>query len=201
MDPATLGIISLASTAVGAVGSIQQANAASAAAGYNAKVAERNSELAIQNANYTAAQGEQNVAAQGAENRAKIAAITAQQAASGVDVNQGSSVGIRESASKIGMLDALNLRSQAARQAYGYQTQSANDLAQAKLDKAQGKSLKTAGYISAGSRILGGVADAGKYYKEFLNEGDPLKVTTQLDSATGGIGPSTLPWANTPSGV
>lgn len=168
----------IGSTVISGIGAIQQGNAASAAAGYNAKIAAQNAQIAQQNARYTAAEGEQNVAAAGAETRAKVAAITANQGASGVDINSDSSVGVRESEAKLGMLKSLNLRSQAVRQAYGYETQSANDLAQAKLDKMQGKSAKTAGYLDAGASILGGVGKTADY----LKQGDPVGLTGNSSS-------------------
>ena len=170
-------IAMVAATGFQVAGQIQQANAASAAAGYNAKVAQQNAEIATQNANYAGAQGEQNVAAAQSESRAKVAAITANQGASGVDVNSGSSVDVRQSEAKLGMLNALNVRSQAVRQAYGFQTESVNDMAQSKLDKMQGKAAKTAGYLNAASSVLGGAGKAADYYGNHLSKTDPVGLT------------------------
>lgn len=179
MDPATMAIAAtVGSTAMSAIGSIQQGKAASAAAGYNAKVAAQNAELARQNASFAGAQGEQNVAAQQAENKAKLAAIEAQQGASGVDVNSGSFSQVRQSASKLGMLNALNIRSEAARKAYGFQTEATNYDAKGRLIKAQGKAARTAGYINAGATILGGAAKAADSYQEYLKKTDTVGLTT-----------------------
>lgn len=179
-DPASLAIAAtLASTAVGAAGQIGQSRANAAAAGYNAKVAAQNAQLATQNANYVGAQGEQNVAAEGAKTRAGEGAITASQGASGVKLNSGSSVDVRESAAKIGMLNALNVRSQAARQAYGYQTQAVSDTAQSQLYRSQQKADKESGIINAGATILGGIGAASAYSK-FLATSDPTSGLTNL---------------------
>lgn len=177
----------VASTAIGAMGAIQQGNAAKAAGNYNAQVAAQNAQIATQNANYTAAQGEQNVAAAGAETRAKVAAITANQGASGVDINSGSAVDVRQSEAKLGMLNALNVRSQAVRQAYGLQTDAAGYTAQSQLDKANAKASKTAGYLSAGTTVLGGVGKAADYSKSLFTN-DPVGMTDPNAD-------SSLPWS------
>lgn len=178
-------VATIGSTAMSAVGAIQQGNAASAAAGYNAKVAAQNAELARQNAAFAGAQGEQNVAAVGAENKARLAAIEAQQAASGVDVGSGSFSQVRQSASKLGMLNALNIRSEAARRAYGFQTEATNYDAQSRLSKSQAKSAKIGGYLSAGGAILGGVGKGIDAYQDYLNSTDTVGLTAADNSFLG----------------
>jgi hypothetical protein len=199
MGPELLLAATVASTAVGAVGAIQQGNAASAAAGYNAKIAAQNAEIQRQNAQVAGAQGEQNVAAVGAENKARQAAILTQQGASGVDVNSGSFSEVRQSAAKLGMLDALNTRSQAVRQAYGYQTDAVNYEAQGRLEKMKGKAAKTAGYINAATTVLGGVPNGVNAYDKYLKSTD----VTGLTSSAGSYGPfdNSLPWRNIPMGA
>jgi hypothetical protein len=162
----------LASSVVGGVGSIMQGQAASAAAGYNAQVAANNAKISTQNAQFAGAEGEQNVAAATAKTRAQVGATVASQGASGVDVNSGSAVDTRESEAKLGMLNALNIRSQAARQAYGFETQSAAFTGQQSLAKAEASNDTTAGYLNAGATVLGGTGKAAQY-SNFLNKGDP----------------------------
>jgi hypothetical protein len=187
------------SAVIGAMGAIQQGNAASAAAGYNAKVAAQNAEMARRNADFAGAQGEQNVAAAGMESKARLAAIEAEQGASGVDVGGKSFSQVRQSSSKLGMLNALNIRSEAARKAYGFQTDAVNYEAQGKLSKMQGKAAKTAGYINAASTILGGVSSAASSYQGYLGKTDSVGLT----SAAPQYGPydNSLPWRNIPTGA
>lgn len=167
MCPGTLSMIAIGSTVasagVGAMGAIQQGQSQAAAAGYNAKVAANNAQIATENANFVGAEGEQNVASAGAKTKATVAAITANQGASGVNINTGSSVDVRESAAKVGMLNALNVRSEAARKAYGYQTEAASDTAQSQLLRSQQKAAKTAGFLNAGATILGGVSKGAMF--------------------------------------
>lgn len=163
----------IGSTAVSALGSISQSRASAASAGYNAKVVAQNAEQQTRNANFAGAEGEQNVAAEGAKTKATLAATLASQGASGVDVNTGSSVNVRESEAKLGILNALTVRSNAAKQAYGYQTGAASDLAQVDLLNKQKKNDITGGYLNAGATVLGGIGNASKY-TQWLNQGNPF---------------------------
>ncbi len=160
----------IGSSVVQGLGSMRQSQAAAASAGYNAKIAAQNAQIQTQNAQFAGAEGEANTAAAGAKTRAEVGAILANQGASGVDVNTGSSVDVRESAAKIGMLNALNIRSQAARSAYGFQTAASSEQAQSTLLRKQQSEDKTAGYLGAGASVLGGVGGAAKY-TNWLNNG------------------------------
>jgi len=184
MSGATTAIM-VASTAVSAIGAIQQGNAASAAAGYNAKVAAQNAEIQKQNASFAGAQGDQNVAAAQQETRAKLAAIEANQGASGVKLDSGSFSDVRQSEAKMGMLNALNIRSEAARRAYGYQGDAMNYTAQSKLDKMQGKAAKTAGYLNAASTVLGGASKASGSYDAYLKNTSPI--SSDFDAYGNGV--------------
>ena len=180
-DPATLAIAAtVGSSAIQGMGAIQQSQASAASAGYNAKIAGMNAQIQTQNANFAGAQGEQEVGVQGMKNKAEVGSITASQAASGVDVNTGSGVNVRQSAAEVGMLNALTIRSNAAKQAYGYQVQATNDTAQAALDRSQQSADKTAGYLNAGADILGGV---GKAAFAYLGGSDPTGGITAASAA------------------
>lgn len=145
---------SLLGTLTGAAGARRQASAQAAAAGYNAKIA-------AQNAALTGAEGEAKVGQSLASTRARIGATLASQGASGIDVNTGSNVDVRESEAKLGALDALTIRSNAAREAYGYSAQS-------QLDTAQAQNAQTAGQISSTASILGGVGSTASSLAKYL---------------------------------
>lgn len=185
MDPASLAIAAtVGSSAIQGIGAIQQSQASAAAAGYNAKVAGMNAQIATQNANLTGAEGEQNVGAAELKTKAQVGGITANQGASGEEVNTGSAVNVRESAAQEGMLNALNVRSQAARAAYGYQTQAAGDVAQAGLYRSEQSADKTAGFINAGADILGGAGKA-VMFSNYLNSSDPTSGLTNAPTTEG----------------
>lgn len=69
-------------------------------------------------------------------------------AAQGVDVNKGSSLDVQADAAYLGELDALTIRNNAAREAWGYRTQ-AGDFMQ------QGQYARDAGQMQAYNTILG----------------------------------------------
>jgi len=169
------GIASAASIgagAIGALGSIEQSRSSAAAAGYNSQVAAQNAALATQNASFAGAQGEQETAAEGAKTKAAVGATLANEGASGINVDTGSNVNVRESEAKLGMLNALTIRSNAAKSAYGYQTQSVSEQGQANLLKAQKSSDTLGGYLSATGNVLGGVSNAAKY-STWLSSNNP----------------------------
>lgn len=171
--------------AIGAIGSIaggfmqadaarqqarsqQQAYEAQAAQqNYQAQVAENNKVIAEQNARVSAAAGEQQALNKSMETRAKVGGMIAAQAASGVDVNSGSALDVQTSEKQIGALDALTIRSNAAREAYGFMQQGQNFQAEADLNRMgaasniqAGKNAKQAGSMAATASILGGFTSA-----------------------------------------
>ncbi len=143
-----------------AYGQMQAANASANASEYNAEVSENNAEIAKQQAEWAAQEGVQNAAMSQLKTRADVAGIKTNQAASGIDINSGSAVDVQESARELGMLDALTIRSNAARKAYGFQVEETSDRAQANLDRYMAKNTKTAGKIGAGTTLLAGGTDA-----------------------------------------
>jgi hypothetical protein len=171
---AASAVAGVASAAVGAAGAIQSGKAQSGAANYNAEIAQQNQQQALQNANLVSASGEQQAAVQEQKTRSEAGAIKAAQAASGVDVNSGSAVDVQSSAAETGQLNALTVRANAAREAYGYQTQSTSFEDQAQLDTAQAANATTAGDIGATGTFLGGVGSAAGNYAKFLQKNSAI---------------------------
>ena len=145
----------LISAGVSAASSIAGGIAQQQAGEYNAKVAQNNSTIALQNATFAAQEGEQKAGAESMKSRAEVGAIEANQGASGVETGSQSSQDTITSERQKGELNALTVRSNAARQAYGYQTQAQGFQEQAALDKAQGNQALIGGFVKAGTTILG----------------------------------------------
>lgn len=162
---ATVGAAaSLVGGAVSALGSVETASAQEKAAQYQAQVAANNQKLATQNAAQAEAAGSTAVEQQGLKTKAEVGAIKAAQAASNIDVNQGSAVDVRSSAAELGELDALTIRSNAEKQAYGYQTQAQSFAGQEALAKSQAAQAPIAGAIGAFGSILSGASGAAGQY-------------------------------------
>lgn len=163
--------LTVGSAAMQAYSTYQQGQAASKAAAYQAQVAENNAKIAEQNAEFAGAEGEANVGAQGLKTRAQVGAITSAQAANGINVHSGSAVNVRASQAQLGELDALNIRANAAREAYGYRTQAQGYESQAALDKATSKNAKTGAIIGAGATLLHGASKAALNFANFQDDG------------------------------
>jgi hypothetical protein len=150
-DPATAVMIatisaSVLSAGVGAVGAISQGNAAANAADYNAQVSRNNAATAMR----VAAAKEEAQRRQANQVEGEQTAAIAQ---AGIGFG-GSAADIARQTRINEAMNALNIR-------YEGQTQSQNYMSQANLLSYQAGQDRTAGYLGAGSAILGGVADYG----------------------------------------
>lgn len=152
--------LAVVGAAVSAYGQMQSADAASKASSYNAAVARNNAIIANQNAEYAAKAGEAQAEQASLKSRAEVGAIKANQAAGNVDVNSGSALDVRSSAKELGQLNAITVRSNAARTAYGYQTQATGYKAQSQLDDFESSSAKSSGNIAALGTVIGGLGKA-----------------------------------------
>lgn len=169
--PGWLGLAGTASSLLGgvtgAVGAYEQGQAASKAAKFNAQVERANAAISHENANIAGQAGAEQAFQVGLKNRATQGSIKANQAAAGVEVNSGSALDVRSSAAELGQLDALTVRSNAAREAYGYQQQAESHVAQSSLDLFEAKNDQTAGLINAGSTFLGAAGSAASNFAKY----------------------------------
>lgn len=163
MDASSGQIGLLGGGVAGAVGSLQSGYASSAAAGYNAKVAQENAQLATQNAAWTGAEGEQAYGIAGLKATQQGGAIKTAQAANNIDINSMSARAVQKGQAQEGMLNEANIRSNAARQAYGFETQATSDLAQSALLKSQATQDIAAGFIGAGTSLAKAGGESGIY--------------------------------------
>ena len=153
----------IGSTAIGGVSAIQQGNAASAAAKYNAQVSTMNAEIMNKNARDAIERGKLEEQRQ----RQEVAMLTGRQraamAANGVDLTFGSPLDTIVDTAMMGELDALTIRSNAAREAYDYKVAAANGMADAALSRSNASAARTGGFLSAAGTVLGGAGEIGKY--------------------------------------
>lgn len=131
---------------------------------YKSAVAKINQQIAKQNADYERHSGEVKAQQRGMQTRANIGSVRAKQGASGLDVNKGSTVKVRESIADIGAQDVGIIRSNAARRAYAYETEAANLEAQGTIYDAAAKNTLKAGKISQWQSLISGASNiAGKF--------------------------------------
>ena len=159
---------------VSGVGSIAKGFSSAASDRYSARVAENNAQIERQNSLWSREEGTAKAEQAQMANRAKVGGIVAEQAASGIDVNKGSAVDVQKSAAEIGQQNVIDIRAQAARQAYGYDTRAMNDVAQADLDKSKASGDVLEGVMGGAGTILSGVGQAGTAYRQWQNSNSAI---------------------------
>lgn len=167
----TLGYASLGATALsgltGAYGAYQSGQAQKGAADYNASVQNQNAAISKTNAEIAEQSGEAQAGMAGQKTKSAMAATLASEGASGVGVEGGSFTNVRSSQQALGEIDAMTLRSNAAREAYGYRNKASSESAQATLSTAEGRNAKNAGIMNAASTFLGSAGSASSSYAKF----------------------------------
>lgn len=159
MDPVSLTAISLATTAAAggsqAYGQAQAGKAGAAQYRYQAGIAKMNADIAKQNADFARASGEVEAQQGGMKTRAQLGAARVAQGASGLDVNKGTHVKVRESIADVGAHNVEIIRNNAARKAYGYEVEAANATAQGRMAETAAVNTTKASKIAVMSTILG----------------------------------------------
>lgn len=146
-EPTTIAAITVASAGLQAFGSIQQGNYQSAVARNNQVIAER----AAVDAEQRGAEAEQQ---QRQRTQQVLGRQKAMMAANGLDISSGSAGDLLADTRRYGELDALTVRSNADREAYGYRAQAAQYGADAKM-------ARRAGYLNAAGSLLTGASLVG----------------------------------------
>jgi len=68
-------------------------------------------------------------------------------------------------------MDAMNIRSNAAREAFGYKVRATSEESEAVLSRFEGENARTAGMISAGATLLGGASSAASKWADWKISG------------------------------
>lgn len=166
----------------GALGAVTTGGANADAAQYQAAVARNNQIIAEQNAQYATKAGDSQEANLRQKTAQTIGMQRAQMAANGVDIGSGSPLRLQEDTAKIGELDALTIRNNAARAAYGYRVQGSDFGSNAALLDKQAANARTAGGIGAFSSIVGG---AGSVADKWLRWRQPTSGAQFQSDASG----------------
>lgn len=144
--------VQIAGLAVTAVGAVQQTRAASAAADATEAQAAENAKFAEAQANNATRQGLVDEDRRRAETRAMLARQRVALAANNVDMSTGTPLELLGDTAAIGEQDALTIRANAAREAWGYRAQGVNYKNEGAMAKAAAKNQNKATILtSAGS--------------------------------------------------
>ena len=185
-SPTQIGEVGLGSTAAGsalsAYGAYASGKSTSQMYGYQARVAQINSTIALQNADYARMQGEQQSVIAGRRGAQQLGAIRANQGASGVSVGSGSPAQVQTSQKSTTAMDLNQIRSNAAKTAYDFDVQSTEDINQAGLYDAASRNAKTAGDIGALSSIIGGAGSVSSKWLAGQQQGLWGNTTSQPEA-------------------
>lgn len=157
--------------ATSAAGSVEQGQAVSNAASYQAQVASNNAIIAGQNADYATAAGRAQAEAQSLKGAATAGRIKATQAASGVNVNSGSAVDVQTGQREASQLDTETVMNNAQLQAYGYRTQQTNFQAQQGLEQMEAEQAPIGADLGATGGLLSSASGLGLKWAQFGNSG------------------------------
>lgn len=167
---AAFPVISLASTLIGTVasayGQMQQGKADAAQANYQAAVGRNNAILAQRAAEDARARGDEAARRQAVQTKQLAGRQRAVLAANGVLVDQGSALDLTSDTAEIGKLDELTIRSNAEREALGYEAQGMNFTAGAELNSMRAGNATSSGLGDAfGTLLTGAGSVASKWYQ------------------------------------
>ena len=160
---AVLGVLS---SVVGAVGSIQQANAQADAAEHQAAVARRNAKLEETKARDAIVRGEEDIRQQQRRTAELLGTQRAAFAANNLDVNFGSPLDAAIDTATLGELDEITLDANRYNTAYDHKITAWNYKNEAALKEAEASNARSAGKIAGFGSLLTGIGKAyGGYAK------------------------------------
>ena len=160
-------IATAVSTAIGVASTIQQSQAQAAQMEYQSKVAQRNADLAEQQASAQRMQGFEEMQTERLKTARLIGQQRAQAGASGVAVDSGSFLDVAEDTAARGDIAAINAYNKGIDSGYNSEIQAWNYESQAAgYDYAAGQA-QSSGVLSAIGQGIGGIADMGSTWAKF----------------------------------
>jgi hypothetical protein len=134
---------------------------------YKAMVALYNKQMDDRKAQMASEAGEVGAATIGMKTRAAIGQERAQQSAGGIDSTTGSAAAVQQATRQLGMMDAATVRANAAKEAWGYQVEGANELNQAFANKAGADNARAASRRRAAASLLSSASTVGNMWARF----------------------------------
>lgn len=155
-------VMTALSVGMTALGQISESKAASNAAKANAQIAENNRILSERQSKDAIERGR----AEETDFRRQLAGMKGTQraafGASGVSLSSGSPTDILTDTAVLGELDALTIRQNAQREAYGYNVQASNFQTEANVNRTAARNARSALPLQLATTVVGG---ASRYYQ------------------------------------
>lgn len=149
-----------------AAGPYAQGKAARAQGNYLGDVAEQNAKLAEQQATDATARGATSESRFRTSTSQLVGAQKTGYAGQGVDVSTGTPAEVMADSARLGELDALTIRNNAAREAFGYTVQAANERTQGAMARMAGENTASSANAQAASTLLTGGAQFGNAWQK-----------------------------------
>lgn len=162
-DPTTIAIMGIASTAMSAYGSYQQAKAQEQQAEYQAAVSRNNQIIANRQAEDVRKLGKDEANRYRRDVDLKAAEQMVGLAGQGVDVTDGTSIDLLADTKELGEQDATMIEANAEREAYKYEVQGMNFGAQSNLYKSQASNANPM-FAGVSSLLSGGTTVASRWH-------------------------------------
>lgn len=158
MAGTALTILNGLGTLFGGYGAIQNSKAQEEQANYQAKQDEFNAQIAGLQAEDAITRGQAEAQAAGTQAAQLKGQQKAALAGNGVDVSTGSAADIMNETDKLSTLDIVSIKSNAAREAFGYRAQAVGYNSQAEMTRKAGKAAANNTLLTGGANFLAGSA-------------------------------------------
>ncbi len=151
-----VAVLIAASAAIAGMQAYNQSDASNKAAKYQAQVAANNAQISAWQRSDALHRGEVDVQNAMRRQASVLGEQRASLSANGVDITQGSALDVLSTTRFLGQADVNTIQSNAAREAWGYDVQGANFMAESNLSKwkADNTNPALAGGMAAGSSLL-----------------------------------------------
>lgn len=167
------------------VGSYAQASAQRAQGDYQKKMFEMNARFANLNAEDAIKRGDKEASLVKNRARQMIGAQRSSMAAQGIAVDSGSAMDVQLDTASAGVQDAMTVRNNAWREAWGYRVQAQDLMHQGAMAKIAGRSAASQTLLTGGISAIGSFAKgAGQYGSTFGGSKTTGKTTTMAGSPT-----------------
>lgn len=175
--PVAVGVAVLAASAMQAYSQHQQGKYQSAVAEQNADIAENQAQDAVNRGNIAADQRRR-------EMRQRAGSANAAMGAAGTDLSSGSALDVFSDNAMFGELDALTTVNNAQREAYGYQVQGMNAVAQGRAAKSAANAAVTQTLLTAPLKAYGAYQMGGGTWSPFT-QSSPAPISSAVGTPTG----------------
>lgn len=188
-EPVT--VLTVASAATGAVGSVMAGNAQAASASAQAQIARNNAILAGQRADQEVQIGKQEEERLRRDVSRVIGSQRAMTGASGIDLSAGSPLDVLAATAKEGEMDALTIRANAQQRASDLRFEQQNLNFQGRMLDREARSARRAGWMNAAGSILGSASSlpSGSFSAKGVRgalANAPWRASTNIKTGKGG---------------